>query len=99
MYGNIYNQFIEGRFEEAVHLLLLRGVADIAVRRPQLIGPDLTSRDIAALSELPDAARPGFKLMADIVERTYFGGHPVDQKGWRQARDAYESLIFSASWS
>jgi hypothetical protein len=89
----------EGRFEEAVHLLLLRGVADIAARRPQLIGPALTSQDIAALSALPEAARPGFKLMADIVERSYFGGRPVDEGSWRQARDAYETLIFSAVWS
>lgn len=89
----------EGRFEEAVHLLLLRGVADISVRRPHLIGPALTSQDIAALSDLPEAARPGFKLMADIVERSYFGGRPVDEASWRQARNAYETLIFSGVWS
>jgi hypothetical protein len=89
----------EGRFDEAVHLLLLRGVADIAVRRPHLIGPALTSQDIAALSGLPDAARSGFKLVADIVERSYFGGRPVDADGWRQAREAYATLIFSAVWS
>ncbi|MBI1407106.1 MAG: DUF4129 domain-containing protein [Caulobacter sp.] len=89
----------EGRFEEAVHILLLRGVADITARRPKLIGPALTSRDIAAHPDLPEAARPAFTLIAEIVERSWFGGRPVDQAGWLQAREAYEQLVFSGSWT
>lgn len=89
----------EGRFDEAVHMLLLRGVADITARRPRLIGPALTSRDIAALPDLPAQARPAFTLIADIVERSFFGGRPVDEAGWLQAREAYETLIFSGTWS
>ncbi|RYF94451.1 MAG: DUF4129 domain-containing protein [Caulobacteraceae bacterium] len=89
----------EGRFDEAVHMLLLRGVADITARRPRLIGPALTSRDIAALPDLPEAARPAFALIADIVERSFFGGRPVDEAGWQEARAAYEQLVFSGTWS
>ena len=43
----------EGRFAEAVHLLLFRSIEDVEGRRPDLIAPSLTSRDIAALSALP----------------------------------------------
>jgi hypothetical protein len=89
----------EGRYDEAVHMLLLRGVADITARRPRLIGPALTSRDIAALPDLPEAARPAFALIAEIVERSFFGGRPVDEAGWLQAREAYEQLVFSGTWS
>ena len=89
----------EGRFDEAVHMLLLRGVADITARRPRLIGPALTSRDIAALPDLPEQARPAFALIAEIVERSFFGGRPVDEAGWLQAREAYEQLVFSGTWS
>ncbi len=89
----------EGRFDEAVHMLLLRGVADITARRPRLIGPALTSRDIAALPDLPATARPAFALIAEIVERSFFGGRPVDESGWLQAREAYEQLVFSGTWS
>jgi hypothetical protein len=89
----------QGRYDEAVHMLLLRGVADITARRPRLIGPALTSRDIASLPELPSKARPAFGLIADIVERSFFGGRPVTEPGWREARDAYEQLIFAGSWS
>ncbi|MBX3479108.1 MAG: DUF4129 domain-containing protein [Caulobacter sp.] len=88
----------EGRFEEAVHILLLRGVADIVARRPKLVGPALTSRDIAAHPDLPEAARPAFTLIAEIVERSWFGGRPVEQAGWLQAREAYEQLVFSEVW-
>lgn len=88
----------EGRFDEAVHILLLRGVADIIARRPKLIGPALTSRDIAAHPDLPDAARPAFTLIAEIVERSWFGGRRVDQAAWLQAREAYEQLVFSEVW-
>lgn len=89
----------EGRYDEAVHALLLRGVEDIIARRPRLIGPSLTSRDIADLPDLPEAARPPFRLIAEIVERSWFGGRPVDRDGWLTARKAYEDLIFTGSWS
>lgn len=83
----------EGRYDEAVHMLLLRGVAEIMKRSPQLIGPSLTSRDIAALPGLPEVTRPAFTLIAEIVERSYFGGQPVDEAGWLTARAAYERLF------
>jgi len=83
----------EGRYDEAVHMLLLRGVAEIIKRKPQLIGPSLTSRDIAALPGLPEVTRPAFTLIAEIVERSYFGGRPVDEAGWLAARAAYERLF------
>jgi hypothetical protein len=83
----------EGRYDEAVHMLLLRGVAEIMARKPQLIGPALTSRDIAALPGLPEVTRPAFIIIADIVERSLFGGQPVDEAGWLTARAAYERLF------
>jgi len=88
----------QGRYGEAAHMLLLRGVADIIERRPRLIGPSLTSRDIAALTELPDQARPAFGLIAELVERSLFGGRDLGQQDWSQARLAYERLIFAGVW-
>lgn len=88
----------KGRYDEAAHLLLLRGVEDIRGRRPNLVKPALTSRDIAALPELPEAARPAFMTIAQVVERSLFGGHSVDRAGWVQCRDAYEALVFPEAW-
>lgn len=88
----------QGRFDEAAHMLLLRGVADIIARRPKLIGPSLTSRDIAALPEIPDQARPAFAEIAELVERSWFGGRALSREGWLQARSAYERMIFAEAW-
>ncbi|MDQ0465809.1 hypothetical protein QO010_003601 [Caulobacter ginsengisoli] len=88
----------KGRYDEAAHLLLLRGVEDIHGKRPGLVKPALTSRDIAALPELPEAARPAFMTIAQVVERSLFGGHAVDAAGWRQCRDAYEAFVFPEAW-
>ncbi len=82
----------EGRFDEAAHLLLLRGVQDIRDQRPGLVRPALTSRDIAALEALPDAARTAFATIALVVERSHFGGRKVGSEGWNACRSAYEQF-------
>ncbi|HWA62291.1 MAG TPA: hypothetical protein VG939_13005, partial [Caulobacteraceae bacterium] len=45
----------EGRFDEAVHLILYRSIDDIEGRRPRTVRPALTARDIARLEALPGA--------------------------------------------
>ena len=88
----------EGRFEEAAHLVLLRGVEDIRARRPGVVAPALTSREIAASERLPERARPAFAEIACIVERSLFGGGRLDEPAWRDCRSAYERLIFADAW-
>ena len=88
----------EGRFEEAAHLVLLRGVEDIRARRPGVVAPALTSREIAASERLPERARPAFAEIARIVERSLFGGGRLDEPAWRDCRAAYERLVFADAW-
>lgn len=87
----------EGRFDEAAHLLLLRGVQDIREHRPGLVRPALTSRDIAALEALPSAARAAFGAIALVVERSLFGGRAVGADGWRACRGAYEQFALGGA--
>lgn len=82
----------EGRYAEAAHLLLLRGVQDIRDQRPGLLRPAFTSRDIAGLQELSAPARSAFGAIASVVERSFFGGRDVDAPGWADCRRAYESF-------
>lgn len=89
----------EGRFEAAAHLLLLRTIDDIRGRRPDLVRPALTSRDIAALSALPEAARPAFAAIAQVVERSLFGGRSVDAGAWGRCRAAYEDFALPKVWA
>jgi hypothetical protein len=89
----------EGRFEEAVHILLFRSIEDIQGRKPHLLKPALTSRDIAGLDGLPKRARDAFGGIADAVERSFFGGRPVDAEGFAECRKAYEAFAFAEAWT
>lgn len=89
----------EGRFAEAVHLLLFRSIDDIQEKRSGVIGRSLTSREIGALGILPDAVREALLPIIRIVERSFFGGRDVDESGWKQARASYESFAFGEAWA
>jgi hypothetical protein len=89
----------EGRFAEAVHLLLLRSINDIDGRLPNAVRPALTARDIAGLERLPAAARPTFRQIAQAVEASLFGGGSVDQRTYGDCRDAYEAFAFAGTWT
>jgi hypothetical protein len=88
----------QGLFAEAAHLLLHRSIDDLQGRRPTAVRPALTARDIARLDTLPAAARAPFQLIAEVVERSFFGGRPVDAAGFADCRKAYESFALPEAW-
>ena len=88
-----------GRFGEAIHILLFRSIDDLTGRRPGLVRPALTSRDIAGLDQMPTQARGAFARIADRVERNIFGGRPVSPEDFAHARGDYETFAFSEGWS
>lgn len=88
----------QGRFAEAIHHLLFRSIDDIASRRPALVRPALTSRELAASSGIPARARDLFAGIARLVERSLFGGRPVGEQDWQQARTAYSDFALPAAW-
>jgi hypothetical protein len=88
----------QGRYAEAIHHLLLRSVEDIARRRPRLVRPALTSRELAAAGAIPAAARDLFAGIAGMVERSLFGGRAVDAGDWDAARGAYADFVLPRAW-
>lgn len=88
----------EGRFDEAVHLLLGRSLEDIQSRRPGLLKPALTARAIAAMRDLPDAARGAFAAIAEAVERSRWARRALAQADWLDARSSYERFAFGDHW-
>jgi len=88
----------QGRYAEAVHHLLFRSVEDIARRRPKLVRPSLTSRELAGSASLPGAVRSTFSSIAALVERSLFGGRALVQADWTAARSAYSDLVLPGSW-
>jgi hypothetical protein len=89
----------EERYAEAVHVLLFRGVDDIRDQHPELFRRAMTSREIAAMSALPERARSHFGAIAAVVEHSFFGGRPVDAEGWSRCRRAYEAFAARESWA
>ncbi len=84
----------EGRFAEAVHLLLFRSIEDIQQRKGGFLPQSLTAREIGRLGDLPERARRALSPIIGVVERSFFGGRDVDSHGWKTARQSYEDFAF-----
>ena len=89
----------EGRYAEAAHLLLIRSVEDAEGRRPGLIAPSFTSRDIARLPDMPPEPRRAFGRIAEVVERAVFAKRPIVAADWALCREAYTGFAFPDAWA
>ncbi|HEX7853446.1 MAG TPA: DUF4129 domain-containing protein [Sphingobium sp.] len=88
----------QGHYAQAVHRLLLRSIEDLNRRRPHLVRPALTSRDLADAWAIPPAPRRLFADIAGVVERSLFGGRDVDADQWASCRAAYADFVQARSW-
>lgn len=79
----------QGRYGEAVRLLLARSIGQISSRRPDLVHPSSTARELGRLEALPEAARRAFTAIARSVERALFALEDLNEQDWREARSAY----------
>jgi hypothetical protein len=79
----------QGRFGEAVRLLLHRSVQHLADAQPTWLLPATTAREIAGLPRLPQAARQAFGTIAQHVERSLFALRDLERSDWEAARAAY----------
>jgi len=89
----------DGLYGDAARLILHRSIEDIQARRPALVRPALTSRDIARLPALPGGPRAAFARIAMLVERSLFAQAALAADDWRACRAAYEEFAFAESWS
>lgn len=81
-----------GDYDGAVHIILLRSIADIEAWRGTPLTPSLTARDIARTDELPDGARGLFARIAAGVERSIFAGQRLSADDWQAARADYAAF-------
>lgn len=79
----------DGEYDAAVHLILLRSIADIERWRSGLVRPSLTARDIASSEDLPDRARGVFARIVASVERSLFARRALGAPDWERARADY----------
>lgn len=88
----------QGNYSEAAHLLLFRSIEDIDARRPKLVRPALTSRDIVGAGEIPDRPRAAFSDIVGLVERSLFGGRDLVRDDWDRCKSAYEQFALAEAW-
>jgi hypothetical protein len=84
-----------GRFVEAMHLLLLHGLAHIRQRLDQQFSDSLTSREILHGTNLPEAARASLRDVVIRVELTYFGQQPAGPADYTACRESFNALARS----
>ncbi len=88
----------QGRFDEAVHLLLLVSIQEIGERQPGVVAPALTSREIARLPILSALAQRIFSGIAQVVEHSLFGGRAIGQAEFARCRTAFEQFTRGDAW-
>jgi hypothetical protein len=82
----------EGRFVEAMHVLLLQGLAAIRVGLDEEFADSLTSREILRSARLSEAGRSSLRDMVDRVELTYFGQRPAALADYVACRTSFNAL-------
>lgn len=81
-----------GRYDEAVHLLLLLAVKRLSARQKVSTPWNLTSRELLRVLPKSEEERSLFKKLVATVELSLFGGRPVSEDGYKANRGHYEGL-------
>jgi hypothetical protein len=82
----------QGRFVEAMHMLLLLSLTEIRRYLGEQFADSLTSREILRGARLSVQGRASLREMVARVEWTYFGGHPATRDDYAACRQSFESL-------
>ena len=82
----------QGRFVEAMHVLLLQSLAEMRRRLHLTFADSLTSREILRESALPGPASAALTEIIQRVETTYFGRQPANAEDYRACRSDFDTL-------
>ena len=82
----------QGRYVEAMHVLLLQALAEIRMRLNEQFADSLTSREILRSKQLSEDLRHPLRDVVDRVEWTYFGEHPAEQNDYLACRSSFAAL-------
>jgi hypothetical protein len=88
----------EGKYGEAVHLLLLRSIEDFERFRPRVVKRSHTAREIEQLGAMPMTVRAAFAGIMEVVEKSLFGDYEVTREDWVRCRAEYERFAFPDAW-
>ncbi len=86
----------DGRYGEAVRVLLHRSIEDMEDAYPATIAPSMTSREISMLGYLSEHGRATFVKIAKAVEANLFAGRPLTAEQFAECRNAYQNFALEA---
>jgi len=81
-----------GHFVEAMHVLLLQGLAAIRAGLDEEFADSLTSREILRRARLSDPGRASLRDIVNRVEWTYFGQYPAALADYQACRASFNTL-------
>jgi len=82
----------QGRFVDAMHVLLLQGLADMRRHLGEQFAESFTSREILRSTKLSEAGREPLRDIINRVEWTYFGKHPAAREDYLACRASFDAL-------
>ncbi len=82
----------EGRYEDAIHLLLRGAIETVAKLARIAIQPAMTSREVLDDAELDAAAEGAFRDLVFSVEVSLFGGLPVTPSDFDRCATSFSEL-------
>jgi hypothetical protein len=83
----------EGRYVEAMHILLLNALAEIRRRVGEHFADSLTSREILRRANLPGEGRVLLRDLITRVELSYFGAYPAERDDYLACRRSFDLLV------
>lgn len=83
----------QGRYVEAMHLLLLRAFAELREKLGLTFADSLTSREILRRANLPETGKASLKDIIMRVELSYFGAYPAAAPDYSACRNSYDALM------
>jgi hypothetical protein len=82
----------EGRYAEAIHVLLLTAIGHFAERSRVPVQPSRTSRELIRLLPLGADAREAFAELVRAVELSLFGGEPAGREEYERSLSRFRAL-------
>jgi hypothetical protein len=87
----------QGRYREAIHVLLLHALSEMRQRLKTQFADSLTSREILRAAKLPAAGNAALLDMIGRVERSYFGEYPTGVDDYAACRSSFDTFKLSLS--
>jgi hypothetical protein len=84
---------LQGRYVEAMHVLLLKSLADMRRHLNLHFAESLTSREILRKVALSEAGQAALRDIVARVEWTYFGEHEAEASDYEACRGRFDDLI------